>query len=652
MLKFAIYVSDHGFGHAARVCALAEEFINFGIYCHIITQRPAFLFKSLNSQFNTLHFRAIDTGVKHAENLVSDLNATRKALLENIGNRSLSCETEVQFLRENKIDLIISDVAYLAADFATYASIPLFAVSNFDWYYIYADLFAQDETLKPVLNLIWSLYHRFDACFGLPFSTEQSLTAFSKVIPCGLLARKKKTYLDLRKILGWAKDSRILLVMFGGEGELQLDYEALCQAHQGIVISTQTGVQARNHIRVEQDADFLDLIYNADVVLCKPGYSTLAEAVQFGKPIVYCPRQNYPEETALIAGLNNYPGAIELPSLNLTRSAWTKVFSQVDRLTTLTPIPNNNSVVAGKIINKFLALSYSPSDLRSILDLGSNNLNYLLYDLKSQSAIHKAHLTTKLGKGFKGKSLSAYRLQKAKEIISPLLDIEREIGSQKIMLATGVSRLADNSHLIANWITKSYGIEYKLVSEELEIKYVEWTARQKRSGEEAWAVDIGGASTELVELKKRKPTGLSLPIGLLSLYNEVQNDHQKTLEYLDRVFKPITLERASELIGVGLTFTYLAAVYFAKKVSDPDVFDGMRLQKSKLSKILTDLIKQDTMSYLPFLISPQYLPILQLSLTYTIYLLDRFQVSEIIVCSDGITTGYARLIDNKSRHNK
>ncbi|NLN85264.1 MAG: hypothetical protein GX135_04060, partial [Candidatus Cloacimonetes bacterium] len=99
MLNFAIYVSDHGFGHATRMAALAEELIRFGIFVHIRSARPDYIFAGLDSKYYQKWDVVCDFGVKHGENLAPDLKATEEALLELMGQRSSILEREVDFLR-------------------------------------------------------------------------------------------------------------------------------------------------------------------------------------------------------------------------------------------------------------------------------------------------------------------------------------------------------------------------------------------------------------------------------------------------------------------------------------------------------------------------------------------------------------------------
>lgn len=655
MYRFAIYVSNHGFGHATRCVALAREFNSFGISCHIISKRPQFLFNSLEPELNLIHYRAIDTGVKHGSQLSTDKQATKSALLQLLGTRNRILEEETSFLRENKIDLIITDAPYLIAEAAVYAGIPLFCITNFDWHYIYQEVFCDDESMKPVINLIWALYQKVNASFVLPFSHQASCSALPRQTHCGLLARKLDKYVDLREKNGWAKDEPILLVSFGGEGAMELDYEALCQAFPGKVLSKQGDVLAKNHYLISAETDFLDYLYNADIVLCKPGYSTLAEAVQFNKFIIYCPRENYPEETALLAGLDSYPNKQKTDSLDMTSLQWKALFKALPKIK---PLPekyiNQNTQICSKILNEFFLARNTSARMLSVFDLGSNNLNYLLFDLASGQIVHKAHWTTGLGRNFNGNSLSTYRISQAKAVIKQAVEYDANIESEKIMLGTGVSRLASNAVLIKRWVEKAYNISYRIIEPEEEIRFVYHAALPKKSGGgTSLAIDFGGASTELIELNSiRKPIGISLPIGLLSLLQLELQDHCVAMKEMEVQLHKAPWRKVNQLIGIGLSYSYLVAAMFRVPHLDPVNLDDFKINRIDLERLLDNLEKGNSEIYIPYLLEPRYLPILRLSATFSLILLDRFAASEILVCSDGIAVGYARWRKNKNKVNK
>ncbi|MEN6445783.1 MAG: hypothetical protein ABFC98_07035 [Candidatus Cloacimonas sp.] len=667
MLHFALYASNHGFGHSTRLCALAEELINYGVFCHIISAKPAYLFNNLNPHYYVLHQRSIDVGVKHKEDLQVDLEKTVSSILDLLSQRNEIMEQEIEFLRREKIDCIIADVPYLVSDFAAYCQIPVFAVTNFEWYYIYKSLSvlpptdsaakkqisccdkAEYETsLNPVLNLIWSLYQRFDACFQLPLSTKDSMSAFKEVIHCGLLARKKERYNDIRQIYGWEKTTSILLIMFGGEGKLKLNYEELCKAFKGIVISSQTGVKAKNHFYVPMNADFLDLIYNANIILCKPGYSTLAEAVQMNKFIIYCPRKNYPEEKALIAGLKKYPNCLQIDSLQKETQEWKDIFNNIQVSKTHSKLfQNANQQVSALILQKYTQMI--SNQLISVFDLGSNNLNYLLYDIQHRQIIHKTQLTTSLGKNFKNDQFSIRCLQRVQKIITPLLQTDAYLPSEKVLLATGVMRKATNATKLTDWIANNFGIKCKIISPQEEIRYVYYAAKHYESGEEAsLAIDIGGFSTEFVNLNQTKTQpGYSLPFGLLTLLNDRYKDSKEAKKYIENQLDSLPYEGSYKLIGIGLTYVYLAAVIYKCNYNEVDKLEGKTISKDALQQLSHFLDVNAEINYLPYLLKESYLPVLKLSISFTISLLDRFKTQEIIVCNSGISVGYANWYSDK-----
>jgi hypothetical protein len=79
MLKIAIYPSDHGFGHAARMGALAQEFIGLGMQVRIRSTRPDYLFSCLESPFFCKDDVRNDIGVLHTAGLKADLATPRQA---------------------------------------------------------------------------------------------------------------------------------------------------------------------------------------------------------------------------------------------------------------------------------------------------------------------------------------------------------------------------------------------------------------------------------------------------------------------------------------------------------------------------------------------------------------------------------------------
>lgn len=655
MLTAAFYVSNHGYGHASRVCALAEALGNWGVFCHIITDRPAFLFKTLAPHLHCLHPRRVDFGVIHKDNLQVDLEATKSEIIRIMNRRNRIMATEVDFIRQHGVNFIISDASYLAAEIAVYAKVPCYLVSNFDWYYVYAGLFAADSSMRPVLNTIRGLYQLMDMAFRLPFSTKVSMNSCPRLIKTGVLARLLPEQAESLPELDIPDGSRILLVMFGGEGAMKLDFEKLSASFPGIVISTKQGVKARNHRCVTVDADFPALIKQADIILCKPGYSTFAEASQASKFIIYCQRRDYPEEIALVEGLKHYPNALELPSLQLSAKAWKQLFASIKPdVRRSTRFSNKNTEIAGLLIKTYLQQKHPRAKLLSVFDVGTNNLNYALFDLATDTVLHKAHLTTGLGKGFAEGLLPKGSIQRAIQVSRPLFDIDAQLDTQKVTLATGISRMAKNAGDFTKALQKATKIPPAIIPHQSEIRYGHRAAM-------AWgsikgtnmAVDIGGATTEFIFFAKgTRYEGFSLDLGLLRLHEDYDSTGKAT-SHIRKYLREFPDKNISRIIGIGLTYYYLAlAVYQLHNPRENEV-NGLMLSKESLLKLQSQIQSGEEESYLPYLISAEYKDILELSVAYSISLLDRFQLSEILVCTDGISVGYGHwLYHQKSLKDK
>ena len=647
MLNFAIYVSDHGFGHATRMCALAEELISFGIFTHIRSARPGFLFDRLDANYSEFHPQACDVGVKHGKNLASDLDATRQALLDLMGQRLDIVEREVEFLRREQIDLVIADIPWLPVEAATYAQVPVFAISNFDWLFIYERLFQGEASLRPVLNTIFGLYQRVDRAFRLPLISAQSMGSFRRIEKASLLAAKKTPNLDLKRDLGIDPNKLLLICSFGGAGEMELDLKKLGAAFEGTVVTNSAATGLPNHLQVSREQDFSALIGAADILLTKPGYSSFAEAIQGGKHLIFHPRNNYPEEEILIRGIARYPAKTELPSLKLSQTAWRKVFRSVQN----TPgpvkrIPNANSAIAATIIQRYIELRHGERNLLSVFDLGSNNMNYALSEEGIHRPIHTAQIQTGLGRQYRelpngrivvpAKGLAAF-----KKAVSVFMLFDRGIDSSKQAIATGIHRRGGFSEDLATWFEQRWKTRYRVLSEADEAQLVALAAAELvPEGRKSVIIDIGGFSTEVVvQDVGKKPEGMSLPLGLLTLRKtdmEGGSADAAILQALQAVpdFKP------DLLICVGLSAVFLAKIIKKIPKYQPAGLHGAVVGRTELEHFMDLVSSGDADELMCFAVEKQSLPFLLLSTRYYALLLDKFGTSEFVVCQYGISNGF------------
>lgn len=654
MLRFAIYISNHGFGHASRMAALAQELNNFGIWTEIRTNRPEFLFSELSQNYSHISVAELDFGVVHSEMLQTDLQGTKTALLSLLSRRAEIAEREIQFLRDERIDCVVADIPFLICEAASYTGVPVLAVSNFDWYYIYSELFATDLSMRPVLNTIYGLYSQVKLAYRLPFSDSISMKAFPRATTVGLLARKKDHYEDIRLKHSLDQALPIALSSHGGEGEIDLGLEAFLKVWPGYLISSSDSLLASNHLRIDKDADFMDYLKASDILITKPGYSSLAEATQLGKTILYRQRLNYPEERVLTAGLSSYPLAYDLGQKKLTKTGWNTLLSAA--LGSVKPkrrpvqFRNANADIAARMLADFLKVG-KRGELISVFDLGSNNLNYCLFDASKEQSVHNVQLSVGLAKGMHDEILSDAAMNRAVRAIKQLSLYDYALDSRKHLIGTAACRRAKNLDVLLGKISGKTGLTLKLISAKDEADYAYLAARSHlKDNEQSLIVDIGGASTEFVWSKgTRKLRTQSLNIGLLELRKHGA-DIQSSVQHLKEALKGLAIVQVDKVIVVGLTGAFLLKV-----LSHSQRFlyldDLVPISKIQLDNLLNTLAQNGFATYEAFLPEPQNKDILAISASLLREILDRFEQNQIMVCTDGIALGFARHIRNKMKRN-
>lgn len=629
MYRFALYPSNHGFGHATRMAALAAALIDFGVHVYICTDRPEYLYESLPEDKYTYRKCRLDGGVVHGENLKADLPATRTMLLELFSQREELVAQETLWLRKGQIDLVIADIPYFIIEAAGYAEVPVFGLSNFDWVFIYQDLFADDPDMAIVINTIFGLYQRLDKCYVPSLGTEISVPAFRNPEFTGLLARKPCTVPE-------KSNEPILSIMFGGEGAMQISFDDICEAWDGIVLSTNEHCKADNHRLLMPNEDFSAIIESSDLILCKPGYSTFAEILTAGKAMLYIPRDNYPEERVLIAGVKEYPNARQIDSIPTNVQDWKKLFRNRPQAGKREEVDNYD--ISGRIMRDFLSLSRPDAKYLSVFDMGSNNLNYCLWDLQTHEVIHKTWISTRLARSISDGRLPFHDLVSEIPALEALLTCDAKLDSGKTLLATGIMRKAENALELLDKLSMDWQIRTKIISGKEEMKYAWYGAEIALKGKRSLIFDIGGSSTELVWRTNTKAfAGVSLDLGLIAL--AAQTDHCRSIVEALEAVEATSFE---QIVGVGLTATLLASLILGVPEAQAMEMNGIILSKDELRSLQSDIDNNRIVVSAAINDDTQGLYTMKIAAELVLQILDRFGASNFMVCNDGISVGYAR----------
>ncbi|GAA6061561.1 hypothetical protein JCM10212_001093 [Sporobolomyces blumeae] len=150
-MKFAFYVSGHGYGHATRVSALSSTLLEHGHDVTIVTNAPPLPFASIlprtalpptaipesvanapsRDRCAEYRHRNVDAGIVQPKAYDIDRDATLNVLTEFLNHRCQTLKEEVEWLKAERFDAVLSDATFLGCAAAKGAEIPGIIISNF-----------------------------------------------------------------------------------------------------------------------------------------------------------------------------------------------------------------------------------------------------------------------------------------------------------------------------------------------------------------------------------------------------------------------------------------------------------------------------------------------------------------------------------------
>ncbi|MCT7948623.1 glycosyl transferase [Ancylothrix sp. C2] len=302
-----IAITNHGFGHAVRAASVAAQVkkINPEIPIIFVTTAPRWLLESYVSGDFIVRPRAFDVGVVQSDSLSMDLPATLEKLKEIRKKQHSLIASEVNFIKLNKVGLILADIPPLAAPIAKAAGIPCWMMSNFGWDFIYRPWGGE---FTEMADWIKECFSQCDVLFRLPLHEEMG--AFPDIREAGLTGGTPQ-FSDEQIRQNWgitAPAEKTILLSFGGLGLAEIPYHNLAHFSDWQFITfDKQAPDLPNLIKVQdktlRPVDFMQI---SGRVISKPGYSTFAEALRLDTPLISLTREGFAESPLLLEGLQNY----------------------------------------------------------------------------------------------------------------------------------------------------------------------------------------------------------------------------------------------------------------------------------------------------------------------------------------------------------
>ena len=337
--RIAYFVTPHGFGHAARACALIEA-LGLGSIGPVGTIEPGLplaveLFTTVPEWFFAASLRVpfgyhavrTDVGLAQRDAMDEDLTATVRELEAFLPWPAALVDGLAATVRESGCEAVLCDVAPLGIAVAHAAGLRAALVENFTWDWIYESYLGREPRLAPHAAELG----RWFAAADLRVQTEPVCRPWpgaTSVAPVARLPRRGRD--DVRRELGLEPGQRAVLVTMGG---IPWDYAAMVSSGgprlpDGVVLVVPGGATERCDLPWARLLPFHselyhpDLVAAADAVVGKLGYSTLAECWCSGVPFGFVPRESFPESPVLAAAVTEGGAGVAVPASALVGAGW------------------------------------------------------------------------------------------------------------------------------------------------------------------------------------------------------------------------------------------------------------------------------------------------------------------------------------------
>lgn len=348
-----IAITNHGFGHATRTASVAATIQKLcpEVLLIMVTTAPRWLLECYIEGDFIHRPRAFDLGVVQADSLTMDKAATLEKLLEIKKNQNSIIAAEVNFIRQNRVNLVLADIPFLASRIAVAADVPCWMMSNFGWNFIYQDW---GSSFTEISDWISECYKKCDRLFRLPF--HEPMSAFKNITDVGLIGGSPRySASEIRSIFKISTPvENTILLTFGGLGLQQIPYHNLQQYPDWQFITFDKSAPDLPNLLKITDLKYrpVDIMPVCGRVVSKPGFGTFSEATLQGLPIVSMTRDDFAEAAFLLEGIANYNQHQILTPEEFFHGTWDFLTQTPQQPRQSQPIAKDgNEVIAHAVVN-------------------------------------------------------------------------------------------------------------------------------------------------------------------------------------------------------------------------------------------------------------------------------------------------------------
>jgi hypothetical protein len=335
-LPIAWFVSSHGFGHAARSCAVMEAAFaqDPGVEFHVFSSVPPWFFRDSLSAPYTLHPEEVDPGLVQRTAVEEDLAASLLLARETLDQARVRAPDLAEMLSSLGCRGAVADISPLGVEAGRSAGIPTVMLDNFTWDQAFRGFAERDPMAGSEWTELGHMFGELGAAVDLRIRAEPSVPlardgsrSGAPVVSVPPIARPARTDRHLtRRAIGVPEDIPLILITLGGVGGAVPRLEQL-ERYRGLFFVVPGMPEwgfGPNSLLLPTRSGYYhpDLVAAADAVAGKLGYSTLAECHLSNTPYAYFPRPGFVEAPFLAAWLEDRGLGAPLPAESLQDGGW------------------------------------------------------------------------------------------------------------------------------------------------------------------------------------------------------------------------------------------------------------------------------------------------------------------------------------------
>ncbi len=332
-----VSISGHGFGHAAQLVPVLNELGKCVSDLRVIlrTTVPQIFFQeTLEVPWEYLLSQQ-DIGCIQENPLHIDIPGTWQAYREFHLSWDRRMREEVHAIRFARPTIVLSNISHLGIASGVNAGCPTVALASLSWDQILEEYISdgcaqQRMIVEHIRQAYWGVRMLLRPFPGIV------MPAFPLVTDVGpILLPPVRSRGVLRDRLKLEPHERLVLIAFGGIPVSSLPLEQL-EGLKGFVFLISGEINVEGYTRLVSthslDLPFRQILAEADVLLTKPGYATIVEAVRLHLPVVYVRRYNFADEQPLVDFIHQYGRAKELSLDEFQAGQWLQALEEVQVL--------------------------------------------------------------------------------------------------------------------------------------------------------------------------------------------------------------------------------------------------------------------------------------------------------------------------------